>query len=41
MFTGFLEQQGQPFDYLLYATITSGTTREPGVSARYLLTSKW
>jgi hypothetical protein len=23
-----MEQQGQPVDYLLYATITSGTTRE-------------
>ncbi|HVX12260.1 MAG TPA: penicillin-binding protein activator LpoB [Pirellulales bacterium] len=28
MFVGVMEQQGQPFDYLLYATITSGTTRE-------------
>lgn len=27
-FTASLEQQGQPFDHLLYATITSGTTRE-------------
>ncbi|MFV1966287.1 MAG: penicillin-binding protein activator LpoB, partial [Pirellulaceae bacterium] len=25
-FTGVMEQMGQPFDYLLYATITSGTT---------------
>jgi hypothetical protein len=27
-FAGHMEQQGQPIDYLLYATITSGTTRE-------------
>ena len=27
-FAGKMEQQGQPIDYLLYATITSGTTRE-------------
>lgn len=26
-FTAALEQMGQPFDYLLYATLTSGTTR--------------
>jgi peptidoglycan-synthase activator LpoB len=39
MFSGFLEQQGQPFDYLLYATITSGTTRENQEYQRdYLLT---
>jgi hypothetical protein len=39
MFTAFLEQQGQPFDYLLYATITSGTTRENHEFQRdYLLT---
>jgi hypothetical protein len=39
MFSGFLEQQGQPFDYLLYATITSGTTRENQQFQRdYLLT---
>ena len=38
-FTAFLEQQGQPFDYLLYATITSGTTRENQEYQRdYLLT---
>jgi hypothetical protein len=38
-FTGFLEQQGQPFDFLLYATITSGTTRENHEYQRdYLLT---
>jgi hypothetical protein len=34
-----LEQQGQPFDCLLYATITSGTTRENQDYQRdYLLT---
>ena len=34
-----LEQQGQPFDHLLYATITSGTTRENQNYQRdYLLT---
>jgi hypothetical protein len=39
MFTAFLEQQGQPFDYLMYATITSGTTRENHEFQRdYLLT---
>jgi hypothetical protein len=27
-FAGHMEQQGQPIDYLLYATITSGTTHE-------------
>src|SRR5438477_2106312 len=27
-FVGVMEKQGQPFDYLLYATLTSGTTRE-------------
>ena len=27
-FAAHMEQQGQPIDYLLYATITSGTTRE-------------
>lgn len=27
-FTAIMEQQGQPFDYLLFAKITSGTTRE-------------
>jgi hypothetical protein len=26
MFSSSLQQQGQPFDYLLYATVTSGTT---------------
>ena len=34
-----MEQQGQPFDYLLYATITSGTTHENKDYQRdYLLT---
>jgi len=28
MFVGILEQQGQPFDYLLFAKLTSGTTRD-------------
>ncbi len=38
-FTAFLQSQGQPFDYLLYATITSGTTRENQEFQRdYLLT---
>ena len=38
-FTAFLEQQGQPFDFLLYAVITSGTTRENHEYQRdYLLT---
>ena len=38
-FTAFLEQQGQPFDFLLYAVITSGTTRENHEFQRdYLLT---
>lgn len=27
-FAGVMEQQGQPFDYLLFAKITSGTTQE-------------
>lgn len=27
-FSSYMEQQGQPFDHLLYATITSGTTRD-------------
>jgi hypothetical protein len=39
MFLSVMEQQGQPFDYLLYATITSGTTRENKDYQRdYLLT---
>ena len=27
-FVQVMEQQGQPFDYLLFAKLTSGTTRE-------------
>lgn len=39
MFAAALEQQGQPFDYVLYATVTSGTTRENKEYQRdYLLT---
>jgi hypothetical protein len=39
MFFAILEQQGQPFDYLLFAKITSGTTRENKDYQRdYLLT---
>jgi hypothetical protein len=38
-FAALLEQEGQPIDYLLYATITSGTTRENRDYQRdYLLT---
>ncbi|HEX3725562.1 MAG TPA: penicillin-binding protein activator LpoB [Pirellulales bacterium] len=38
-FVGVMEQQGQPFDFLLYATLTSGTTRENKNYQRdYLLT---
>lgn len=38
-FTAVMEQQGQPFDLLLYATLTSGTTRENKDYQRdYLLT---
>lgn len=38
-FVAVMEQQGQPFDALLYATITSGTTRENKDYQRdYLLT---
>jgi len=38
-FAGQMEQQGQPIDYLLYATISSGTTRENRDYQRdYLLT---
>lgn len=38
-FVFLMEQQGQPFDYLLYATLTSGTTRENKDYQRdYLLT---
>ncbi len=39
IFVGVMEKQGQPFDYLLYATLTSGTTRENQNFQRdYLLT---
>lgn len=39
VFTGIMEQQQQPFDYLLFATLTSGTTRENRDYQRdYLLT---
>jgi hypothetical protein len=39
MFVAYLEQQGQPFDFLVYATLTSGTTRENKDYQRdYLLT---
>jgi hypothetical protein len=38
-FVGVMEQQGQPFDYLLFAKLTSGTTRENHDFQRdYLLT---
>lgn len=38
-FATVLEQQGQPFEYMLYATITSGTTRDNAEYQRdYLLT---
>lgn len=38
-FTAVLEQMGQPFDYLLFATLTSGTTRSNVDYQRsYLLT---
>lgn len=38
-FAAHMEQQGQPIDYLLYATITSGTTRKNRGSRRdYVLT---
>jgi hypothetical protein len=39
MFVAIMEQQGQPFDYLLFAKLTSGTTRENKDYQRdYLLT---
>jgi hypothetical protein len=39
LFTAIMEKQGQPFDYLLYATLTSGTTRDNKDYQRgYLLT---
>ncbi len=38
-FTAVMEQQGQPFDFLLYATLTSGTTREnQNMQREYVLT---
>lgn len=38
-FLAVMEQQGQPFDYLLFATLTSGTTRNNSDMQRdYLLT---
>jgi hypothetical protein len=38
-FAAVLEQQGQPFEYMLYATITSGTTQNNADYQRdYLLT---
>lgn len=39
MFVRYMQQQGQPFDYLLFAKLTSGTTRENKDYQRdYLLT---
>jgi hypothetical protein len=39
MFAASMEQMGQPFDYLLYARITSGTTRSNADYQRdYMLT---
>jgi len=39
IFTAHLEKEGQPFDYLLWAKLTSGTTRENKEFQRdYLLT---
>jgi hypothetical protein len=39
VFAGLLEQQGQPLHFLLYATITSGTTeRNESQQRDYLLT---
>jgi hypothetical protein len=39
MFASVLEQQGQPFDYLLYAKLTSGTTeRNDSYQRDYVLT---
>jgi hypothetical protein len=39
LFTSVLQRQGQPIDYLLYATLTSGTTERNTSSQRnYLLT---
>lgn len=39
LFSAHLEQEGQPFDYMLWAVLTSGTTRENKEYQRdYLLT---
>lgn len=39
LFTSVLQRQGQPIDYLLYATLTSGTTQRNSSTQRdYLLT---
>jgi hypothetical protein len=39
VFAAVMEQQGQPFDFVLYATLTSGTTHENKDYQRdYLLT---
>lgn len=39
IFAAAMQQQGQPFDYLLYAVLTSGTTRDGKEMQRdYLLT---
>lgn len=40
LFTEIMEKQGQPFDYLLFAKVTSGTTRSNGDDYQrdYLLT---
>jgi hypothetical protein len=39
IFTQTMEQMGQPFDFLLYATLTSGTTRDnQDYQRNYLLT---
>jgi hypothetical protein len=39
LFTAVLQRQGQPIDYLLYATLTSGTTAKNSSTQRdYLLT---
>lgn len=39
LFTSVLQRQGQPIDYLMYATLTSGTTeRNSSTQRNYLLT---
>ena len=38
-FLTVMESQGQPFDYLLYATITSGTTQYPAWSSHARIAS--